>query len=149
LIAAQLWRPLPFVICYIEKLVSYLDADLLHPATEGRVKKELTLGPVERDHIRVLHLIMALGAAAKVQQLGPRAGVRVGAKVLTMESTQGVLTMKSTQGNQTEIGLLASEPPKKDYCYVSSLLDYVCTYCWVLYCSMNLISILVLLAYVG
>ena len=93
------WHPLRFAICSIKKLVSYSDADLLHPATEGTVKKNHTLGRVARDHIHVLHLIMAQGAAAKVQPGPPRVGV--GAKVLTM---------KSTQGNQTEIGLLVSEP---------------------------------------
>lgn len=93
------WHPLRSAICSIKKLVSYSDADLLHPATEGTVKKDHTLGRVVRDHMHVLHPIMAQGAAAKVQPGSPRVGV--GAKVLTM---------KSTQGNQTEIGLLVSEP---------------------------------------
>lgn len=73
--------------------------DLLHPATEGTVKKDHTLGRVVRDHIHVLHPIMAQGAAAKVQPGPPRVG-----------AAAKVLTMKSTQGNQMEIGLLVSEP---------------------------------------
>lgn len=95
------WHPLRFAICHIKKLVSNSDADLLHLATEGTVKKDHTLGRVEGDHIRVLHPIMAQGAAAKVQPGPPRVRVGAGAKVLTM---------KCTRGNQMEIGLLVSEP---------------------------------------
>jgi len=106
--------------------VSYSETDLFHPKRESTVEKGLTLGTVERDHIRDLHPIMAQGAGVRLQR-----GARTEAEVLTM---------KSTLGNQLEIGLLVSDPLETDHSYASFLLDLVCTLCQsclFLFCSVS------------